>query len=158
MAHMHYTGTGKVHSFRGLLADGKQQRIRIQGATGSHAWRITKFNLMLKTFTGNDRVHGVSIWREEQASVSTSAIGVDFDNDELLAAGVVAWDTSQPQLSTQAIVFDNQLFARNIWVTHTEESGGGLINYYIELEEVKVSQAGMAQLSVAAARRIGLNP
>jgi len=153
MAHMHYKGTGKVHSFRGLLADGDQRKIRIQGPTGARAWRIMKFNLMLKTFTGNDRIHGVSIWREEQSSVSTSAIDIDFDNDELLASGVAAWDTTQPQLSSQAIVFDNQLFSRNIWVTHTEESGGGLCNYYIELEEVKVSKAGMAQLAVAAARR-----
>ena len=46
MAHMHYTGTGKMHSFRGLLADGAQERIRIQGATGEIAWRVTKFQIM----------------------------------------------------------------------------------------------------------------
>jgi hypothetical protein len=31
--------------------------------------------------------------------------------------------------------------------------GATACNYYIELEEVKVSAAGMAQLAVAAARR-----
>jgi len=158
MAHQHYKGTGKMHSFRGLLADGAQERIRIQGSVGSIAWRIIKFNLMLKTYTGNDRIHGVSIWREEQSSVSTSTVSINFDDDELLAAAVASWDTTQPQLSAQAIIFDNQLFIRNIWITHTEESGGGECNYYLELEEVKLSAAGMAQLSVATARRLGLNP
>ena len=41
----------------------------------------------------------------------------------------------------------------DLFITHTANSGAAAINYYIELEEVKVSAAGMAQLAVAAARR-----
>jgi len=146
MAHMHYTGTGRVHSYRGLIGDGKQQKIQIQGAVGAIAWRITKFQIFPQT-TDTARDSIVSIWRESQSGVSA---GADFSNDELLAAAL--WYNSTYE-TDDAVVFDNQLFVRNIWITHFESIGSAAINYYIELEEVKVSAAGMAQLAVAAARR-----
>ena len=43
---MHYKGTGKIHSFRGLLANGEQDKIGIQGSVGAVAWRITKFEII----------------------------------------------------------------------------------------------------------------
>jgi len=156
MAHMHYKGTGKVHSFRGLLADGGQDKISIQGSVGAIAWRITKLNIMLNQYTGNDRIHGVSVWREEQTTIPTDYFAPDFNDAELLAASIIVWDTSQPNLTTENVIFDNALFSRNIWVSHTDESTTAPVNYYIELEEVKVNAAGMAQLAVAAARRLNV--
>jgi len=155
MAHMHYKGTGKVHSFRGLLADGKQRKIRIQGSVGTIAWRITKFNLFpYQPGTTNHVEHIVQIWREQQATPSLTAVTVDFAGDELLAAAYLSDDVNIGSEPTSLIVtFDNALFVRNIYITHTEVNGSQPANYYIELEEVKVSAAGMAQLAVAATRR-----
>jgi len=153
MAHQHYTGTGKMHSFRGLLADGGQARIRIQGATGEIAWRITKLEIFPAIPGVQSFENVVQIWREEQ----TSVIGtVDFTNAELLGVAYFENSNAIGEASTQALtIFDNSLFSRNIWVTNDDvnTTGGQACNYYIELEEVKVSAAGMAQLAVAAARR-----
>jgi len=149
MAHIHYTGTGKMHSFRGLLADGSQERIRIQGATGEIAWRIAKFNILSNDPSANIE-HLVQIWREEQDSIVGT---IDISDDEWLAT---VWESgggySRPENFHPMI--GDALFVRNIWVTHNESVGTASCNYYIELEEVKVSAAGMAQLAVAAARRI----
>jgi len=151
MAHMHYKGTGQMHSFRGLLADGGQKKIRIQGSVGSIAWRITKFQLFPSTTGSRDSL--VKVWREEQSEVLGDT---NFDDDELLGA---ALSTNRDGDDTDImVIFDNSLFVRNIYITHFESQGSLSINYYIELEEVKVSAAGMAQLAVAAARRLGLNP
>ena len=49
MTHTHYKGTGNIQSFRGLLADGGQDKIRIQGPVGAIAWRIIKFQIMGET-------------------------------------------------------------------------------------------------------------
>jgi len=144
--HTHYKGTGKVHSFRGLLQDGKQEKISIQGSVGAITWRITKFQIFPQT-TDTARDSIVSIWRESQSSV---AAGADFSNDELLAAAL--WYNSTYE-TDDAVIFDNQLFVRNIYITHFESIGSAAINYYIELEEVTVSTAGKGQLAVAAARR-----
>jgi len=151
MAHMHYKGTGKVHSFRGVLADGDQDKIRIQGPVGAIAWRIVKFELMPKEVGDVVAEHVVKIYRELQSSVTGV---VDFSDSELLAAGFVSNDTSAHAYPpTQSVIFDRDLFSRNIYVTHKDRMIGGACNYYIELEEIKLSKAGMAQLAVAAARR-----
>jgi hypothetical protein len=153
MAHQHYTGTGKMHSFRGLLVDGGQERIRIQGATGEIAWRIVKFQTISQDPVSTAAKSVIKIYREEQTLPTTSTI--DFREDELL--GVAVWTTGADAIVNPEdlnVIFDNALFVRNIWVTHQNKTGSDSCNYYIELEEVKVSAAGMAQLSVAAARRV----
>jgi len=149
MAHTHYKGTGKVHSFRGLLVNEGQDRIRIQGPVGAIAWRITKFQVM--PINANETTETVvKIYRETQSSVTTA---VDFNEEDLLGAAIINDSTDPGQPPAGIVIFDNALFSRNIYVTQKGHDATPNINYYIELEEVKVSAAGMAQLAVAAARR-----
>jgi len=152
MAHQHYKGTGQMHSFRGLLANDGQAKIRIEGATGEIAWRITKFQILTNNPGTQDFETIMKIYREEQDSVTAA---VSFDDDELLGAATASGDATSNNYPTHtSIIFDNALFTRNIYVTHISIlSPNPACNYYIELEEVKISAAGMAQLSVAAARR-----
>jgi len=150
--HTHYKGTGKVHSFRGLLLNGGQTRIRIQGSVGAIAWRITKFQIFANLPGTADMESTLMIWREEQATVSEDQAQVDFENDELLGVAFWGGGSGADQTGQPTIIFDNALFVRNIYVTHTDTAGDRQFNYYIELEEVTVSAAGMAQLAVAAAR------
>jgi len=164
MAHQHYTGTGKIHSFRGSLTQSDQQRIRIQGSVGAIAWRITKFQLMGYNMSGVDPESTVKIFREEQGADSSGDPYkfIDFDEEELLAAAYFSGASTNANPIDMVVIFDNALFVRNIYLTHYNATAVGALdvklNYYIELEEVKVSKAGMAQLAVAAARRLGLNP
>jgi len=153
MAHTHYKGTGKVHSFRGLLTDvagGNQIKIRIQGAVGTIAWRITKFQVLPETPSTASPESIVKIYREEQSSVTAL---INFNDNELLGAAYYSGADVPSQPHDQTIIFDNDLFVRNIYVTHIDNDAAININYYIELEEVTVSAAGMAQLAVVAARR-----
>jgi len=152
MAHQHYKGTGNVHSFRGLLVDGAKVKIRIQGMEGNIAWRITKFQLMVTTPGAADVESCVKVFREKPASVTNT---IDFSEEDLLAAGYTMDSGSAANFRLPStVIFDNALFVRNIYVTNFAASGSASCNYYIELEEVKVSAAGIAQLSVAAARRL----
>jgi len=148
--HTHYKGTGKVHSFRGLLGDGKQREINVQGSVGAIAWRITKFELMGEKPTSDDIEAVVKIYRERQSSIDGV---INFTDDELLAAGYWKEAQNSQYPISQQIIFDNALFVRNIFVTHTDISVGEDCNYYIELEEVTVSASGKAQLALAATRR-----
>jgi len=151
MAHTHYKSTGKVHSFRGLLYDGGQDEINIEGSVGAIAWKITKFELMANSPVTAASESVMMIWRERQSSISSD---VDFANDELLGAGVYSNQTDTTYYPDDlSVIFDNALFVRNIWITHKNETGSNSCNYYIELEEVTVSAAGKGQLAVAAARR-----
>jgi hypothetical protein len=153
MAHTHYKGTGKVHSFRGQIeSDGEQDKISIQGSVGSIAWRITKLQAVTDQPSAYDIEGTLKIFREKQTSASAT---IDFNNDELLA---VSYNTfgNQPYEPTNIVtIFDNAIFVRNVYITYIDNGGSSRpMNYYIELEEVKVGKAGMAQLAVAAARRM----
>ena len=153
MAHMHYKGTGKVHSFKGVLTDtagSNQQKIRIQGPVGAIAWRINKFEIMSVTPMTTNGEHVVKVYREEQDTIVGT---VNFNENELLAVGIWFMNEGEQYPLSSQIIFDNALFSRNIWVSHIDVNAAISCNYYIELEEVKVSAAGMAQLAVAAARR-----
>ena len=147
----------KVHSFRGLLGDGGQDEINLERQNVNLAYRIIKLNIMLNQYTGNDRLHGVSIWREQQTSIATDYFQPDFSNVDLLGAAVIVWDTTQPTLSTENIIFDNTLFSRNIYVTHTDEKAASPVNYYIEIEEVPVGAATLMQLKLGVARKLSLS-
>jgi len=150
VAHQHYKGTGQMHSFRGLLASGEQDKIRIEGATGEIAWRITKFQTVNSAPGAEDVENTTQIFREEQSAVVST---IDFTDDELLAISVYRAGAGLAEPNTSNIIFDNALFSRNIYVTSGNAGGSASMNYYVELEEVKLSAAGMAQLAVAAARR-----
>jgi hypothetical protein len=154
MAHMHYKGTGNVHSFRGILTDvdgSNQDEISIQGSVGAVAWRIIKFEIMAENPGTTDYEHIVKIYRENQSSVTGD---INFTEGELLAAGFTEGGAATNFIGNpMTIIYDHVLFVRNIHVTHVDTKGALNCNYYIELEEVKVSAAGMAQLGVAAARR-----
>ena len=151
MAHQHYKGTGQMHSFRGLLADGGEDRIRIEGATGEIAWRITKFQA-LPTTCNVDIESTIKIYRESQAGAIDELI--DFRDDELLAGGIYTQHSdAHGSPEDWTVIFDNALFVRNIYVTLKGVTYTKSLNYYIELEEIKVGAAGMAQLAIAAARR-----
>ena len=149
MAHTHYKGTGKVHSFRGKLDDGGQESIRIQGPVGAIAWRITQFQIMpLGPGLATQEIV-CKVFREEQSAVTGT---LDFRDDELLGAAIFA-QSADSYNSFESVIFDNSLFSRNIYVTLDDAQNVAGGNYYIELEEVKLSAAGMAQLAVAASRR-----
>jgi len=153
VAHMHYKGTGRVHSFKGLLVDGGQDELSIEGSVGAIAWRITKLQLFPARFGIEDQKSTVSVWREEQASVSNT---LNFTNNKLLGAACMSTDNSENNPLNTNVVFDNAIFVRNIWVTHLDAHADNTdCNYYIELEEVTVSATGKAQLALAAARRTG---
>jgi len=153
MAHSHYKNTGRVHSFKGLLTDGEHREISIEGSVGAIAWRIRKFQTMSNAPKTADHVGITKVWREEPDAGAISAITIDFDDNKLLGCSLWREGNALTEMQTVTVVFDNALFVRNLWVSTVDADASVGMNYYIELEEVKVSAAGMAQLAVAASRR-----
>jgi hypothetical protein len=128
-----------IKSFKGMLADGGQDRIRLSTRTGKTGYRIVKFQIMQPPDTGSDRYSCVQIWNQEQDAPSTTAVTVDFTDLQLLGTAVATYDNTQPQLTQATIIFDNTVFNQDIYITHTELTGGGACNYYLELEAVPLS-------------------
>ena len=130
-----------MKSFRGLLAKDAVDKVSLATRDGSTGYRITKFQLMPHLFgaSAGELESTVKIY----STVQTTANGtIDFSDQELLAAGIInaeAIADSEPTIVTT--VFDLMIFNQDIYITHHNEHGTdtGPVNYYIEMEQIKLS-------------------
>jgi hypothetical protein len=123
----------KMKSFRGMLDDGEQEKISLQTNNGLTGYQIKKFQIMPKNFNVADE-YTVQIWKTEQTTIATNQ---DFSDNRLL--GVAYFGTDSADLVTDAVViFDNEKFNQDVYVVAKSQSGNE-INYYIEMEQMKLS-------------------
>ena len=131
-----------VKTFRGLLADGGQDRIRLSSIKGKVGYKIVKFQIMPKLPGSVAAEHIVQIFKVFQTSVPTVAPTVDFSDNALLAAATVGNSVNNRLLSNMEIIFDNEIFNQDIYVTHSEDNAAEECNYYIELEVIPLTDQG----------------
>ena len=130
-----------IKSFRGLLVDGGQDQISLHTNDGSTGYRIVKFELMANRPMQVDSEHIVQIFSVKQSNIPTgTTVFVDFNEQTLLAAANLSNETTGQQFPINMVtIFDNMTFNQDIYVTHTDVLGAGACNYYIELEQIKLS-------------------
>jgi len=127
----------KIKSFRGKIGDSAIQTIVLHTNNGSTGYRIVKFQIMTdEPYGGGNGEHLVKIYKIPQTSVTAT---VDFADNTLIAAGIINNSTSGYQYaSVPTVIFDNEIFNQDIYVTHNDNQGSQACNYYIELEQVKL--------------------
>jgi hypothetical protein len=138
-------------SFRGKIADGEQQEIRLSTNNGLTGYQIKKLQLLPYTpgHTKNLEIAFQVFSTERTGSIPTSGATIDFDDPTLLAAGFYVSDTSHANSSSLDIIFDNVKINQDIFITMTDNEGAdSFVNYYIELEQMQLSkdEATMATL------------
>jgi len=126
-----------IKTFRGRLAKGAQDRIRLTTMKGKVGYRIVKFQVM-GTSEDENYESTVQIW----SGSNTGAYQVDFTNQELLAAILYGDSNAAGTISGQTVIFDNKIFNQDIYVTFESASTSADINYYIELEVIELSELG----------------
>ena len=132
-----------VKTFRGLLADGGQDQIHLQTIKGKVGYRIVKFALFPNRPGGTSHVESVGqIFKVQQSTVPTANSIVDFSSSDLLAAAYLTDDVNNTSGPLQIVIFDQEIFNQDIYVTHTDEAGTAKINYYIELEVIPLTDQG----------------
>jgi len=128
----------KIKTFRGLLGDGVEEKIRLSTLTGTSGYRILKFELIPPApghESGGNGENVVKIYKVKQTAVDGL---IDFTETTMLAAGYYAAESSSYS-DNKTVVFDNELFNQDIFITNKDVRGNSLsMNYYIELEVVKL--------------------
>tara|TARA_R100001594_G_scaffold27959_1_gene53051 strand:+ start:1091 stop:1525 length:435 start_codon:yes stop_codon:yes gene_type:complete len=136
----------KVKSFRGILLDGGQDRIRLSTNNGLTGYKINKFEIMSANPSAGTGEHIVKIFTFEQTTVTGT---VNFADPTLLAAATLKTNSSTGNPETiQQVIFDHVKFNQDVFVTGIDVNDSNAINYYIELEQVKLSvdEAAVATL------------
>jgi hypothetical protein len=130
--------SNKILSYKGLLADGAQERILLSTMKGEKGYRITKFQLLGYDAGITAQESTVKIYKDEQASITSP---IDFSDNRLLGAGF--WSShnlSHTYSEDLSVIFDNEIFNQDIFITHVETIAALAVNYYIELEVMSLNE------------------
>ena len=124
-----------IKSFRGLLADGDQDTIRLSTNNGLTGYRINKFEIFPEQPGAVAQESVVQLYLQPPASV----VGVVNFNDPLLLGVAYYEDDANPAYPNSiVVVFDNVTFNQDIFITHKDNMTGEAMNYHLELEQVKL--------------------
>jgi len=124
-----------IKTFRGLMSDSTTDKISLHTIDGSTGYRIKSLQLMSNNPAAVDQESVIQVWSVPQTG--TPSLLVDFSNQTLLAVGFMEGGGAHTALTNETIVFDNMTFNQDIYITHQDQQGG-LCNYYLELEQVKL--------------------
>ena len=143
---------GKTLSFRGLLAEGLEDKIHLTTKDGKTGYKIVKFQIISKTPGADNKESVVKIYSKSQGAGNTE---VDFTESDLLGVAYFSEgsDTAYP-LNYAEIIFDNEVFNQDIYVSLGSTVGTVPVNYYIELETIKLSDIQSTQLTLKNLRQI----
>jgi len=125
-----------IKSFRGLIADDSIDTVSLHTNTGSTGYKITKFQIIPNKSGTAPGEHTIKIFKVPQ---TTATAAIDFSDNTLLAVAYIENGSSAGNMQPDVIIFDNEIFNQDIYITHTDESGTESCNYYFELEQVNLS-------------------
>jgi len=141
-----------IKSFRGLIASGEQDTIRVGTVRGELGYRINKFQIISQQPGTQGSELTCKLWAYEQLdSAGNPDVDslIDFSNSELLGVAYQEHNSATNSQESLIVIFDNTVFNQDIYVTAFDDGGSSLAtNYYLELEQVKldVNEAGIATL------------
>ena len=126
-----------IKSFRGLIANGGIDQISLRTNTGSTGYRIKKIAIIGQE-PGQETVELVlKVYKIPQTTADNA---VDFSDSTLLGVAYLLDSDSTSNTQGETIIFDNEVFNQDVFVTAVDVSGSArATNYYIELEQIKLS-------------------
>jgi hypothetical protein len=127
----------KILSYKGLMANNSQERILLSTKKGEKGYRITKFQLMGNAPGTLNYESIMKIYKDEQSGVDGI---IDFSDNRLIGAGFLEGSTSVTSTDGIVVIFDNEIFNQDIFITHIEIEGGAPCNYYLELEVIMLNE------------------
>jgi len=140
-----------IKTFRGKLEDGEQDQIYLHGGDSGTGYRIVKFQLFPNK-PGTQTIEStVSIFKVTGKGSGTTTAVVDFEDNTLLGAAFYQDRHEATYVTSETVIFDNEIFNQDIYLTMTDTVGTQPINYYLELEEVMMPKGEQAVVNFNAA-------
>ena len=127
------------------MADATQDTIRLSTNNGLTGYRIVKFEVIAKSPFNATQESVLKIYKYKQDAIDGI---IDFNDGTLLAIGVFKQHDSTSYMAWDSVIFDNEIFNQDIYITNYDAATGESMNYYLELEQVKldVNEAAVATL------------
>lgn len=137
-----------IKSFRGQLADGEQNQIHLAGGEVDTGFRIVSLKIMSPNPGVDLQESVVKVYKVKQTSVDGV---VNFNDDTLLGAAYLETHGEPWYTDADQVIFDREVINQDIYITHKDIAVGVGVNYYLELEEVKMKDPEIAVVNYSAA-------
>lgn len=143
----------KIISFRGQVAIGIEEKLKLSTLDGKTGYKIIKFQI-IPFRPGVTSVELISkIYNKSQTGNETST--VDFTEGDLLAANYYQDNNADAYPSASDVIFDNSVTNQDIFVYVMCALGSTQpANYYIELEAFPINDVEATQLTLQSVRTI----
>jgi len=127
-----------IKSYRGLLADDAQDTINLHTNDGKTGYKVVKFEVIPKVPGTIAQETICKIYKVSQTAVDGV---IDFNDVTLLSAAFYQDSSSAGDNQASTIIFDNEIFNQDIYITNKDVSGNTEpINYYFELEQIDLTE------------------
>ena len=142
----------KKLTFKGSLAPASDaHRIKLSTIKGKTGYRINKFQIIPSTPGAASFEFVVKIFKKDSATTSV----IDFTDSNLLAVAYYQDAHHFEYPSSEDIIFDNEIFNQDIYITCTDVAGGSIIcNYFLQLETIALTDTQSTQLTLKSLRAI----
>ena len=142
----------KKLSYKGKLAIGEQDRIKLSTINGKRGYKINKFQI-ISTTPGTGNVELVSkITKVTDTNIGPTA---KFTDADLLGVAFYSGNENAAYPFSETIIFDNEKFNQDIFVSMADADGGTVPgNYYIELETMNLSDLETTMLTLKSLRTV----
>jgi hypothetical protein len=144
-----YEGATMIKTYRGLIADGGQDHIRLKTNRGDIGYRIVKF----ETIGPDNNTTFENVLKIYKLKQSTIDVNIDFTDGDILAATLTEGSSASGVTGFKPVIFDKEIFNQDIYITN---SGTTSINYYLELEQVKLNENESTMATLQSLRRFAL--
>ena len=134
-----------IKSFRGQIKDDDVKRIRLSTGNGMRGYKIHKFEVINAEPGTNHTEIIMKIYKTPQA---TPTIDVNFSDTTLLGVAYYEDSATAGSPGVQKIIFDNEVFNQDIYVTYKDNSNETVSNYYIELEQIPLNANSQAVVTL----------
>ena len=131
-----------IKSFRGQIASGDSIKIRLHTNNGLTGYIVKDFRIMGANPTVNEDeavVKLFSVQPVDATGVPTADALVDLSSPTLLAVGLYTGRaTTRSYPINEIVIFESTKINQDVYLTSVETVTGNPVNYYIELEQIKL--------------------
>ena len=128
-----------VKTFRGQLGEDEEDRIRLGTIKGKVGYRIIKFQVCLAEPGTTDAMQVFKIFKKSQSSFTAT---IDLTNSDLLAVAYIEDGVGNADnMAPVHLIFDQEIFNQDIFISHKNVAGTEKGNYYIELEVIRLTDS-----------------
>jgi hypothetical protein len=125
-----------IKTFRGLLDDGAQDRIRLSTKKGKIGYRMLKLQIITNAPGTTQAEHIVKVYKIKQTTIDGV---VDLSDGNLLGVAQYSQDSGSWVSSPIIMIMEQEIFNQDIYITGVDVNASAACNYYLELETINLT-------------------